>query len=62
MTRRQQNEEDDDDDLYKDWTPDKPIPDEEGEKAARARVILDRRVEHLKEEAKKKKKSKGLFG
>jgi hypothetical protein len=53
-----------DDDPYETWTPDQPIPDEDGELEAKRRVILERRTNYLREEAEKKKKKKktGLFG
>ena len=47
-----------------DWTPDQPIPDEEGEAEAQRRFMLDRRVKQLNEEADKKvkkPKKKGLW-
>ena len=55
---------DDPDDPYETWTPDQPIPDEDGELEAKRRVVLERRTNFLRDEAEKKKKKKktGLFG
>ena len=52
---KKKEDEGEDDDPFKDWTPDQPIPDEEGESAAQRAAILERRKQHLLEEAKKKK-------
>jgi len=42
------------------WTPDKPIPDEEGEAEAQRRHMMNRRLQFLNEEAEKgSKKKKG---
>ena len=56
-TKKKEDEEDDEEE----WTPDKPIPDEEGETTAQRKVMLDRRIKYLNEEAEKagKKKPKG---
>lgn len=66
MATKPKGEADDggDDDPYEKWTPDQPIPDEDGELEAKRRVVLERRTNWLREEAEKKKtkKSKGLFG
>ena len=40
------------------WTPDQPIPDEEGETTAQRKVQLERRIKFLQEEADKKSKAK----
>lgn len=44
------------------WTPDQPIPDEEGETEAQRRVMLGRRVAFLQEQAEGKKKDKKKAG
>jgi hypothetical protein len=41
------------------WTPDKPIPDEDGETEAQRRHMLQRRLNYLNEQAEAKSKSKG---
>ena len=52
MAKSEKDEKDDD----KPWTPDQPIPDEEGETAAQRKVMLDRRIKFLSEESEKKSK------
>jgi hypothetical protein len=47
---------DEKDDAPVEWTPDQPIPDEEGETEAQRRVMLGRRVAFLNEQADGKKK------
>lgn len=41
----------------KEWTPDQPIPDEDGEGEAQRRHMLNRRLAYLNDEAEKKSKS-----
>jgi hypothetical protein len=40
----------------KEWPPDQPIPDNDGEDTAQKRFMLERRVKHLHDEADKKGK------
>jgi hypothetical protein len=57
-----EKEEEEEEDPFEDWTPDQPIPDEEGEAAAKRKAILDQRSDYLREQSKKKKKKKtGLW-
>ena len=42
-----------------DWSPDQPIPDEDGEMEAQRRHMLNRRLRFLDEEAEKKSKKSG---
>jgi len=49
----------DEDDEPKEWTPDQPIPDEDGETEAQRRHMLNRRIAYLDEQADSKKKKTG---
>lgn len=44
------------DEEEQDWSPDQPIPDEDGELEAQRRHQLNRRLKYLDEEAEKKSK------
>lgn len=61
--KKKKDEEDEEEDPFEGWTPDQPIPDEEGEAAAKRKAVLDRRADWLKEDMskKKKKKTSGLW-
>jgi hypothetical protein len=41
----------------KEWTPDQPIPDDEGETVVQQKFMIERRLKHLHEEADKKAKN-----
>jgi hypothetical protein len=46
------------DDPPEQWTPDKPIPDEDGEAEAQRRHMMNRRLKFLDDEADKSNKKK----
>jgi hypothetical protein len=48
----------DDPPVADEWTPDKPIPDEEGEAEAQRRHMMARRLKYLEESADGKRKKK----
>jgi len=47
-----------DDEKEKPWSPDQPIPDEEGEAEAQRRHMMNRRLQFLNDEADKGSKKK----
>lgn len=53
MAKVEKDEKDEKDE--KPWSPDQPIPDEEGETVAQRAVMLERRKKYLLDEAEKKK-------
>lgn len=53
-----EKEEKDKDDKPVEWTPDQPIPDEDGETEAQRRHQLSRRMKYLDEQAEKSSKKK----
>lgn len=61
--KKKKEDEEEEVDPFDNWTASEPIPDEEGEAAAKRKAIVDLRAAHLTQEMskKKKKKSGGLW-
>jgi hypothetical protein len=60
--KKKKEDEEEDDDPFENWDPSQPIPDDEGEEAAKRKAIVEQRAEYLKTHKKKKKRSTGLWG